>query len=216
MKISNNYILADGRWDGQHGIGRFSREVLVRLKNADIVLEGPRPLALKNLFWQNRLLSQNREHRVYFTPGFNPVLRSSIPYILTIHDLIHLHFPGKAKWAKQFFYAACIKPCARKAHKIITVSSYSKQCILEWTGLPEEKVVVVGNGSSHHFVKEGPRYTPGFAYLLHVGNTKEHKNVVRLIQAFAHAKIDKNIKLISTGKPNPSYSEGMTTPSAPR
>ncbi len=146
MKSSSHYILADGRWRGQHGIGRFSTEVLSRLKNVDILSQGPAPLSLKNLFWQSRLLSRQQAHRVYFTPGFNPVLRSDIPFVLTIHDLIHLHFPGKMKWLKQFFYTIFIKSSAKNAAKIVTVSNYSKQCILDWTGLPDEKVVVAGNG----------------------------------------------------------------------
>jgi len=197
--LQNNYILADGRWHGQHGIGRFSTEVLARLRHTDILNEGPNPLSLKNLVWQSWLLTRKRQHRVFFSPGFNPVLLSNIPFVFTIHDLIHLHIPGNAKTGKKLFYEMFIKPSAKKASKILTVSDYSRQDILNWTGLPAEQVVVVGNGISAAFTPDGPRYEPGFPYLLHIGNAKDHKNVARLVEAFAMANIDKNIRLICTG-----------------
>lgn len=199
MQTVQATILADGRWIGAHGIGRFSTEILSRLKNATILREGPKPLSLKNLLWQQILLKKKWPHQVFFTPGFNPVLSSSLPYVLTIHDLIHLQFPGAAKWLKKIYYNTLIKQSIRNAHTIFTVSAYSKQQIIDWTGMAEEKIVIVASGVSEHFHPQGERYRPGFEYLLHVGNTKEHKNVTRLIQAFASADIDKNIKLICTG-----------------
>lgn len=198
--LHNHVILADGRWQGPHGIGRFSVEVLSRLKHADILTAGPSPLSLKNLFWQSYFLSKKQKYKLFFTPGFNPILFSSIPFVLTIHDLIHLHFPGKAARLKKIFYETLIRSSAKKAYKIITVSEYSKRDILEWLKLPEEKVVVVNNGISAEFTAEGTHHEPGFPYLLHVGNTKAHKNVNQLLQAFARAKIDSQIKLIMTAK----------------
>jgi len=195
----NNYILADGRWQGNHGIGRFSTEVLARLKQTDVLTSGPGPLSAQNLIWQSWLLTRQRQHRIYFSPGFNPVLLANIPFAFTIHDLIHLHIPGKAGLAKKLFYNMLIKPSAQRASMIFTVSEYSRQDILEWTGLPSERVLVVGNGISAAFSADGPSYDPGFPYLLHVGNTKGHKNVGRLVEAFAQANIDKNIRLICTG-----------------
>jgi glycosyltransferase involved in cell wall biosynthesis len=197
--LKNNYILADGRWQGQHGIGRFSSEVLARLQHADILNEGPNPLSIKNLIWQSYLLTRKQHHRVFFSPGFNPVVCSKIPFVFTIHDLIHLHIPGNAKLGKKLFYEMLIKTAAKKASRVLTVSEYSRQDILNWTGLPAEQVVVVGNGISPSFTPKGPRFEPGFPYLLHVGNAKAHKNVSRLVEAFAQANIDKDIRLICTG-----------------
>jgi glycosyltransferase involved in cell wall biosynthesis len=166
------------------------------------VSEGPNPLSLKNLAWQSWLLTHKQHHRIYFSPGFNPVLRSSIPFVFTIHDLIHLHVPGKARIGKKIYYEMFIKPAAKKAAKILTVSDFSRRDILEWSGLPPEQVVVAGNGISSVFTPDGVKYEPGFPYLLHVGNTKDHKNVGRLVEAFAQANIDKNIRLLCTGNLN--------------
>lgn len=191
-------ILADGRWQGQHGIGRFSTEVLTRLTNTDTLLHGPKPLSLRNLLWQKRLLAKHPNYKIFFSPGFNPALSPKIPFTFTIHDLIHLKFPGKAGALKKSFYEYVIKPAAKKARIIFTVSTYSKNDILNWINLPEDKVVVVGNGISDAFTPDGIRYRMSSSYLLHVGNMKDHKNVPRLLEAFAQARIDKKIKLICT------------------
>ncbi len=200
MLVNQNFILADGRWNGPHGIGRFSTEVLSRLQNADIFTEGPNPLSLANLFWQPyQLRQQKKHHKVFYSPGFNPILLSPMPYVFTICDLIHLEHPGKFKQLKQLYYEKLTKPSARKAYKIITISEYSKQRILEWLNVPEEHVVNVSCGVDQHLSPEGPKHLPGYPYLLHIGNTKAHKNVVRLIEAFAQANIAGDIHLVLTG-----------------
>ena len=197
---TENFILADARWYGPCGIGRFAFEILNQLNHTDLLTHGPHPLSFKNLFWQSYLLSKKSSYKIFFTPGFNPQLKSPIPFVFTIHDLIHLHFPGKGAWQKKIFYDLFIKKGLKTAYKIITVSDYSKQEILNWANIPAEKIVVVNNGVSKVFTAEGLRYQPGFPYLLHVGNTKEHKNIARLIKAFACAKIDQNIRLIFISK----------------
>lgn len=198
----SNPILADGRWQGAHGIGRFATEILPRLQQTDILLRGPKPLSVSNLLWQPYYLRQHA-HKVFFTPGFNPVLFSSMPFVITIHDLIHLHMAGKDKHLKHAFYEAFIKPTAQRAYRILTVSDYSRQNIIEWTGIPPQKIVNVSCGISAIFQSSGEKHQPGYPYLLHVGNTKPHKNIPCLLQAFAKAQIEKNIRLIITGKLTP-------------
>lgn len=193
-------ILADGRWQGMHGIGRFSHEILSRLKNCTVFTEGPAPLSLKNLAWQPHYLHKNKnKYNVYFNPGFNPILFSPMPFVFTIHDLIHLHIPGKIAYVKKVYYELLTKPATKKAFKIITVSEYSKNTLLEWTHLPEDKIQVVSNGISTEFQSKGKQHQPGYPYLLHTGNTKPHKNISRMIEAFSHAKIDSSFRLILTG-----------------
>lgn len=201
-QFSDKKILADGRWIGMNGIGRFAGEVLSRLKNIELLTTGPKPLSLRNILWQYQRLQQAQQ--LYFTPGFNPVFNRSIPYVITIHDLIHLHYAERLLWLKKGYYEIILKPCLRHATKIITVSEYSKQCIIDWLHIPATQVVVAGNGVSDKFTPQGPKATVGSPYFLHVGNTKQHKNIARLLQAFAQAKIDANVKLVMTAQLSPA------------
>lgn len=196
----NSYILADGRWSGLHGIGRFSAEILSRLQHTDVFYTGPKPLSIQNVFWQHQKLQrESRHYKVFFTPGFNPVLRSPIPFVLTIHDLIHLFAPGNAQFLKKNFYQFLLKPSVKQAEKILTVSEYSKKMILEWSNISAEKVSITPCGVSQHMIALGTKHQPGFPYILHVGNAEKiHKNVHRLLQAFAQVKSDTQLRLIFT------------------
>ncbi|MHB1949262.1 MAG: glycosyltransferase family 4 protein [Gammaproteobacteria bacterium] len=206
--MTDNFILADGRWTGANGIGRFSKEVLARLQNTEILAHGPKPLSPKNFVWlPYELHKRKQNHKVFFMPGFNPVIHSPIPFVFTICDLIHLQFPGKSKFAKKLYYDLFIKPGTYRAHKILTISEYSKETIMEWANVPAEKIAVVSCGISENLTPHGARYQPGYPYLLHVGNTKSHKNVARLLTAFAVAKIDSGIRILLTGEKTPELSE---------
>lgn len=74
-----------------------------------------------------------------------------IPSVVTIHDLIFLKYP-------QFYPAADIPIYKRKsayaiqrATKIIAISEQTKQEIIEWQGIPAEKVEVVYQGCRDAF-----------------------------------------------------------------
>lgn len=196
-------VLCDGRWRGTHGIGRFATEVLSRLPGARI-LEGGEEVFLSPLdpLWIDFCISREKP-RVYFTPGFNPPFFSKVPLVLTIHDLIHLKDPREGGRMKVIYYERIIKPALKRAFRVLTVSEFSKGEILAWVQIPEERVVVVGNGVSSAFSPEGQAYLPGFPYFLYVGNRKPHKNVSLLFQAFSRARLPEEFRLLLVGNPDP-------------
>ena len=86
---------------------------------------------------------------------------------------------------------------ARKAARILTVSEASKRDILHYTGVRPEKVVVVHNGLDARFATAPDdealervrlRFDLSHPFVLYVGNIKPHKNLERLIEAFALAR----------------------------
>jgi glycosyltransferase involved in cell wall biosynthesis len=121
---------------------------------------------------------------VFFSPGFNPPPLSLSPFVFTIHDLIQIQMPG-ATVAKRLYYRSILKPACARAARVLTVSEYSRRAIIDWSGVPEERIVNVGNGVGTPFEFDGPRYEPGFPYILHVGNSRPHKNVGRMLAAFS-------------------------------
>ncbi len=194
-------LLCDGRWIGPHGIGRFATEVLSRLPGARIV-QGKKsfltpldPLRIDHLILRERPLA-------YFTPGFNPPFFSKIPLVMTIHDLIHLRYPGERGILKGLYYKTVVKPALRKSFRILTVSNFSKEEILSWVNIPEEKVVVVGNGVSEIYSPAGTAFQPGFPYFLYVGNRKPHKNLPLLFEALSRSRLPDSFRLLLTGQPD--------------
>lgn len=194
-------IYYDPRWFGQHGIGRFAQEVISRIPGAQpLTITGPKLSPIDPLAVAAALLG--KKTGCYFSPGFNPPLASPIPFAFTIHDLIHLKVPEESSPLRRLYYASVVRPAARRAKVIFTVSEYSKKEIIDWANIPEERVIVAGNAPAHIFQPEGPCHDPGYPYFLHVGRRAAHKNIARLLSAFAATSISKKAKLVFTGPPD--------------
>jgi glycosyltransferase involved in cell wall biosynthesis len=131
--------------------------------------------------------------------------------VVTIHDCIHLRFPEYLPNRAAFVYAhAMIRLAARKADRVLTVSDASKRDILHYTGVAPDKVVVVHNGLDARFAavpdaeamdRVRQRFQLDHPFVLYVGNIKPHKNLERLIAAFASMRADgpDGLKLVVIG-----------------
>lgn len=196
-------IMMDSRWDGPHGIGRFAQELKSRL-SPRFALSGFTLLHPLEGIWLSWQAWQARPD-VYFSPGFNPPLFCPVPVVFTIHDLIHLKVPEEGNPLKArlraLYYQYILRPAARRAARVLTVSEYSRRQIMAWGSLNPEQVVVVGNGVDAAFSPHGPRHQPGFPYLLYFWNGKPHKNALRLLQAFAGLG-DGQIRLLVSSAPD--------------
>lgn len=190
----------DPRWSGPHGIGRFSDEVVSRLQDARALRIGVDKLTLLDPL-ATTLAAARLRSGVYFTPGFNAPLRSAVPVVFCIHDLIHLRFAPESTPARRLYYRLVVRPAAQRAACVLTVSAHSRREILDWTGLPPERVEVVGNGVAAAFRPEGARHQPGFPYFLYVGRRAAHKNLERLRAAHAASRCAREIRLL--------YAEGL-------
>jgi glycosyltransferase involved in cell wall biosynthesis len=202
-QLRSSKILADSRWCGNYGIGRFATEVMAALPNLQRFRPGlaPYPFHKLDIPWT---IAQILVHRpqLFFSLGFNPPPWSPVPVVFTLYDLILLHFPGEASRLMQPYFRYIIRPAAKRAAYILTCSEFSKQEIVAWSGIPAEKVVVVGCGVDESFTPEGDRMALGFPYLLYVGNHRPHKNLPRLLAAFDQAQgLPANLKLVLSGNP---------------
>jgi glycosyltransferase involved in cell wall biosynthesis len=201
MKRNPAMIHYDPRWSGPHGIGRFSDEVIARLPDAQPLHAGVRKLSLLDPLATTLAVTGLRSG-VYFTPGFNPPLRCPVPFVFCIHDLIHLRFAAESTPARRAYYRLVVAPAARRAACVLTVSAHARGEILEWTGLPPERVEIVGNGVTGAFGPHGPRHEPGYSYFLFVGRREPHKNVEGLFAAYAASRCRTAVRLLFTGEPD--------------
>lgn len=119
--------------------------------------------------------------------------------VFTLHDLIHLRIKEESSIGKRLYYKAVVKPAAGGAARVLTDTAFSKSEILEWTGLPEHLVEVVGAGVSEAFRKDGPVRQSSAPYFLFVGSRKPHKNLPRVLEAFARSGLSRHVRLALTG-----------------
>ncbi len=128
-------------------------------------------------------------------PHYNvPVLfRGNL--LVTIHDLIHIMDPSLSRTPVAWAYARpMLHFASRRACRIVTVSNFSKDRIVQLLGVPAEKVTVIYNGVHPRFRCQDPAearkrvsaaLSLDYPYFLYVGNLKPHKNVECLLLGFA-------------------------------
>lgn len=123
-------------------------------------------------------------------------LKSTVPSILVLHDLAYIHFPLHIP-ATAFRYLKKFTPAfLKKADKIITVSDYSKNDIINTYKILPDKIEVVYNGANEKYkplaedekIKVRKEFTGGINYFVYVGSIHPRKNVKNLLLAFDKLK----------------------------
>jgi glycosyltransferase involved in cell wall biosynthesis len=112
--------------------------------------------------------------------------------VITVHDLMYLHYPEvlKKEWVEH--YKRNLKWSLNRADMIISVSNFVKKDIIDNFNVSRDKVRVVHNGISEKFSlpKESNRdyimkkYGIDHPYILFVGTLEPKKNLCRLVEAF--------------------------------
>ena len=136
---------------------------------------------------------------------------TSCPMVVTIHDCIHLRFPQYLPNRAAHVYAlAMMTMAARRARRILTVSHASKEDILRYLKVPAAKIEVIYNAlderlatppAEEEVTRVRERFQLRSSFILYAGNIKPHKNVDRLIEAFAilRRKRGDDLKLLIIG-----------------
>ncbi len=195
--------LVDTRWIGSHGIGRFASEVIKRLDDVHALKDMLSPVNPLDSVWGGWKIGQVKpQPEVYFSPGYTPPLWCSVPFVFVIHDLNHIDRPESYSALKCVYYNYVMRPACHRSFRVLTVSEFSRKRIIEWSGVPKEKVINVGNGVDEAFQAKGVIHKPGYLYFLYVGNRKPHKNITRLLKAFAISGLGSEMKLVLSGEPD--------------
>jgi len=137
-------------------------------------------------------------------------------FILTVHDLTDLLYPPAG--ASSLAQAARLQMARRtlkRARRILAVSQSSKRDLARAFAVPESKIEVVYNALDERFIREPmpadadrilERHAVSYPFVLYAGNIKPHKNLARMIEAFAVAKSElaghpefANLKLLLIG-----------------
>jgi glycosyltransferase involved in cell wall biosynthesis len=130
-----------------------------------------------------------------------------VPSIVTVHDLIYLHFPETFPAASRLGLRLLVPAGARRADRVIAISEATKRDLVETLGLAPDRIEIVHNG----FGSDGrvepaaedelrDRYRLGDApVLLTVSPALRHKNLARLIDAFAELTRDRPATLVLVG-----------------
>lgn len=240
------------------GLGRYTQKLIENLESIDSINEyfiflrkenfdeylpkNPRfKKVLANFRWYTiseqinmpRLLNKYNLDLVHF-PHFNVPLFYRKNFIITIHDLILIHYPTVRGttlnplfyWLKYAAYKIVIKSAIRRAKKIIAVSNFTKNDILKHYKIPENKIIatyeacdfpgdIKGAGDDSILKKYGlpagrhgiikPCLPAGKPYILYVGNAYPHKNLEALVLGFKEFRRSLEYQLVLVGKEDYFY-----------
>jgi glycosyltransferase involved in cell wall biosynthesis len=146
-----------------------------------------------------RAVARNRLDVTYFPASYSfvPVWNAG-RVVVTMHDTLALAHPEWVfpNWRGKLAWRAKEQAASLWADRIVTVSQAARRDLLAWFHLPEDRVTVVSEGPDAAFtpgdegaITDGALrrhgVEPGSRYLLYVGGLSPHKNLLRLIEAFA-------------------------------
>ncbi len=141
--------------------------------------------------------------------------KSTVRSVVTIHDLIFLRFPQYYKWIDTKIYTWKLIHSCRIADHIVAISQQTRNDLVQFLGVPEEKISVIYQGCNTWFwnyeressVKDiRTKYDLPEKYLLYVSSIEPRKNLLGILKALNSSKID--IPLVVIGrKANPYFNE---------
>ncbi len=121
---------------------------------------------------------------LYHSPSFSSLLRCPCPWIITIHDLNHLRF---GSIPQKLYYRFLLRPFARKARAVMTVSQFSRKELCQWLEFTPSQIEVVENALDSSW--QAPEWKPqGKNYFFCLSNPKPHKNIALLVEAYSQAR----------------------------
>jgi glycosyltransferase involved in cell wall biosynthesis len=216
------------------GIGFYTRKMLESLKPAETSIVGflPKPLATVSLpfpvkfppsaiqniplwphLWRTFFLSkqlQKTDLDVFWSPRH--ILPYSkipgIPYVLTIHDLVWKICPQTMD-KRNYYHEKLLMPhSVKNADAIICVSQTTKQDLMHFLKVPENKIYVTYLAPVH-MINSSSTVSVAYSnlhqnksFILSLGTQEPRKNQQRLIEAYGNlpAELREQFKLIIVGK----------------
>lgn len=119
-------------------------------------------------------------------------LRTDVPTVLGVHDLVYRHYPGGMSRLQLAYYRRFMPRYIRRAERVVVVSEATRADVLDAFDVDPGKVSVAPNGVRPRFGGLSPKHvmqvrddlTAGAPYFVAVGSVHPRKNVDGLIRAF--------------------------------
>jgi len=133
---------------------------------------------------------------VYHSPYYLMPARPGVRTVVTLHDLIPLHAPRWFTPTQRLMYRLATYLAVHVAQRIVVVSATVAQDVTCRLRIPAQRIDIIHEAADPLFrpqseaavaaVRQRLRLPP--RYVLYVGSNKPHKNLVRLVEAWAHLR----------------------------
>jgi len=170
------------------------------------------------------ILQKTKLDLVHYTNFNSPIFFHKIPSIVTIHDLTLWFFPGRQQTGplKRLLYRVVIRRACQNARHIIAITEATKQDIVRLLKIDPSKITVVYEAASDRYRPTSlssnldqlkRKFNITKPYFLYVGQWRAHKNVIRLIRAFAivRRRYQLDCQLVLSSKIDSAYPQVQST-----
>jgi glycosyltransferase involved in cell wall biosynthesis len=182
--------------------------------NAQYVVLGPQarhPLLWH--YWYNITLAnycKKVKAILCISPDGFCALTGNTPKITVIHDLAYIEHSEAIYKSHLWYYKNYTPKFIKKSKAIVTVSSFTKQTIIQHYKTPEQKINIIPNAANPLFkpatweqqliVKE--QFSIDTAYFICVTSIHPRKNILNLLKAFSIFKkwTKSNMQLVLVGR----------------
>jgi glycosyltransferase involved in cell wall biosynthesis len=166
----------------------------------------------RDMFAMGRAVARSNIDLMYFpaTYSFFPVWNVG-RLVVTMHDTLPFTHPELVfpRWSGRLAWRLKETAAASRADRIVTVSEASRRALLSWSGWSGERIRVITEGPDPIFRPRGDDpmaalvlrklgLAPDARFLLYVGGLSPHKNLLRLVEAFAQSA-PADVVLVLTG-----------------
>jgi glycosyltransferase involved in cell wall biosynthesis len=123
------------------------------------------------------------------------------PYVVTVHDLLdHMYRARNGSGLKRSMHFQFTRRVLRNAARIFAVSAFTKNEIQKLFDIAPRRIEVIYNAIDARFLTGhasdadrqmlAERYQIAYPFILYAGRISPHKNLVRIIEAFAALKAE--------------------------
>lgn len=185
------------------GIGVYTEQLIQALRTfapeVDVVELGGADASQRTdrRIWREQLVLARRAREagadLLHLTGFGSPLRTRVPVVLTVMDLIGALFPRNFPPAARFYWSRYLPFTVRGARQIVTLSENTRRDLLRLTSTPVERITVVPPGLETRWLEQVPpetleqiraRLKLPARYFLFVSTLEPRKGLDTLIGAF--------------------------------
>ena len=166
--------------------------------------------------WRVPAILRGLKPSIYHSPYYLMPYWPGCPSVVTIHDLIPFRYPKVYSHLTRLMIAVSMRLAARRARQVITASQASARDLTARLGLPPQRLTVVPYAPDPIFQPPvaaevatlRARYGLPPGYVFYLGSNKPHKNLLRLVRAYARlGPITAQVPLVIAGHWDERYPE---------
>lgn len=196
------------------GIQRYTHEILRRLPSVERVGPAGASTGARGHLWEQAMLPFLLKGRLLWSPS-NTGPITVARQVVTVHDLATFDIPAGFSRSFRATYATVLPLLLPRVEAILTVSSFTRDRLIDRFDLPAERIHVTLLAVDHdRFFPRDAATIEAFRaahglpqrFALFVGAMSGRKNVAGLIEAWQRAlpEIDPDVELIIAGGSGPS------------